>query len=332
MMIFGSTVRKEDIGMHFKRFAQRNALLIFLLIIISIIAFTEKSFFTATNALTMLRQVAVAGIMVCGTCFVLVSGTIDLSIGGNLTLSLCACAILAPQIGYFWAMIVCIVIATACSTLNGLLVSRVVKNDGTPFIITFGTKTIMYAAALLITKGHYQKFEGVPAFDWFGKGMVGIVPVPVLILFIVIIACHFVFSKLRIGRRLYFIGINPESARMSGVSIVKYRVLSYAIQGVCIGLAALIQGARVGSATASSGLTYDFDVLTMAIVGGVTLGGGYGSILGATVGIIVIGVLSNAMNLMDISTNPQSIVKGIIILIAVWLDTYNKKKEMESAI
>ena len=104
------------------------------------------------------------------------------------------------------------------------------------------------------------------------------------------------------------------------------------IEGLCIGLAAIVQGARVGSVTANSGVSYDFDVLTMAIVGGVTLGGGYGSILDAAVGIVVIGILSNAMNLMNISTNPQEIVKGVIILIAVWLDTYNKKREMEDAI
>ena len=315
-----------------RRFVQRNALLFFLLCIIVIIAIREESFFTVTNALTMLRQVAIAGIMVCGTCFVLVSGTIDLSVGGNLTLSLCTCSLLAPKIGYFWAMIICVLVATVAATINGLLLSRVVKNDGTPFIITFGTKTVMYAAALLITSGHYQKFEGAPAFDWFGKGMIGIVPVPVLLLLIVVLVCHFLFSKTRFGRRLYFIGINPESTRLSGVSIGKHRIMCYMIEGICIGLAALIQGARVGSVTASSGVSYDFDVLTMAIVGGVTLGGGYGSILDAVVGIVVIGVLSNAMNLMNVSTNPQEIVKGVIILLAVWLDTYNKKKEEEGMI
>ena len=332
MQMNNNALQRTDTRKRVLRFARRNALLLFLLLTIIIIAVTEESFFTATNALTMLRQVAIAGIIVCGTCFVLISGTIDLCVGGNLTLSLCACSLLAPRIGYFWAMIACVAIATLCATLNGLLLSKVVNNDGTPFIITFGTKTVMYAAALLITSGHYQKFEGSAAFDWFGKGMIAIIPVPVALLLIVIVVCHFVFSKTRFGRRLYFIGINPESTRLSGVSIAKHRILCYMIEGLCIGLAAIVQGARVGSVTANSGVSYDFDVLTMAIVGGVTLGGGYGSILDAAVGIVVIGILSNAMNLMNISTNPQEIVKGVIILIAVWLDTYNKKREMEDAI
>ncbi|WP_066687474.1 ABC transporter permease [Christensenella intestinihominis] len=314
------------------KFLRKNVLLVFLIIIVVIIAFSEKSFFTSTNLLNILRQITVAGIMVCGTCFVLVSGTIDLSVGGNLTLSLCIMAVLVPYIGIYPAMLVCMAVAVGCAVANGILVSRVVVNDGTPFIITFGTMTAMYAAALIITSGYNNKLPSDPVLDFFGKGMVGIIPFPVILFIAAVILCQFILTKTPFGRRMYFLGVNPEASRLSGIHIANQRILGFAIEGVCIGLSAIILGSRVGSVIPSIGNPYDFDVLTMAIVGGVMLGGGRGNILGAFIGTIVIGVLTNAMSLLNISDSPQEIVKGILIIVAVWLDTYNKGKDREASL
>lgn len=325
-----STVN-SGLGERGLKFLRKNALLAFLMVAVMVIAFSEKAFFTSVNLLNILRQITVAGIMVCGTCFVLVSGTIDLSVGGNLTLSLCTMAVLIPRIGLYPAMTACLLVAVACATVNGILVSRVVANDGTPFIITFGTMTVMYAAALIITGGYNNKLPNDPVLGFFGKGMLGIVPFPVILFVIVMLVCQFVLTKTPFGRRVYFLGGNPEASRLSGIHIGKYRILGFSIEGACIGVAAIVLGSRVGSVIPSIGNPYDFDVLTMAIVGGVMLGGGRGNVFGAFVGTVVIGVLSNAMSLLNISDSTQEIVKGIIIVAAVWLDTYNKQKEREAS-
>ena len=307
----------------------RYAILVFLAIIIVFTVCVEKAFFSPENIMNVLRQVSMGGIMALGMSFVLISGAVDLSVGAVMTLASCVLALNVTAIGEGPAIILTLLLATLLGTINGVLLTLIKGDMGTSFIITFGTKTFIYSLALIITGGFIINVSDMPTLSYFGKGMIGSVPFPVVLLGITAIACGFLLSKTPFGRKTYFVGSNMEAARLSGVNVRLQKTAVFALNGLCAGVAAIILVSRVGSAVHTMGTSYDFDVITMAVVGGVMLGGGKGSILEAFLGIIAIGIFTNAMNLLNVPVNPQIILKGILILFAVWVSTYSRRNIVE---
>jgi ribose transport system permease protein len=322
-------IRKKGFIDSIAIFMKKNVILLFLILVIIVVTSIEKSFFTYQNIINVTRQISIGGIMAFGIAFVLISGAIDLSVGAVYTFSSCVLASTITTLGVWPAILLSVASAIILSGLNGVLLSIVGNDSGSPFIVTFGMKTVVYSLALILTKGLHIIVESTPVLDFFGKGSAGPIPVPIIVLLVVAVLSFFILHKTPFGRRLYFLGGNVETARLSGINIAKHKIIAFALLGLCISIASVISISRVGSASPTMGNTFDFDVITMAVVGGVMLGGGKGSMYNVAVGIFVIGILSNAMNLLNIPINLQLAIKGCLIVLAVWFDTFSKRMDVE---
>ena len=311
------------------RFVRSYGILLFLTAVILLVAVLEPSFVSYHNIMNVIRQVSMGGIMACGMTFIIISGAIDLSVGAIFTLSSCVLAIFLKSLGAYPTILLAIVVAVGVTCLNGVILAKIGGDLGTPFIVTFGMKTVIYALALIITGGFHYTVPETRGLSMWGKGTIGGVPVPAIVFILIMLICLLILQRSTFGRKVYFLGGNREAARLSGINVGRIRILTFLISGVCTGVASVIMVSRIGGTTPTIGYPYDFDVLTMVILGGVMLGGGKGSMLNAFLGMIVIGVLTNAMNILNISANPQMIAKGFLILFAVWFDTSNRNKSLE---
>jgi ribose/xylose/arabinose/galactoside ABC-type transport system permease subunit len=208
-----------------------------------------------------------------------------------------------------------------CGFLNGLIVT---KSKSEPLIITLGMSFFYNGLALVITDGGFLSLKGHLA--WLGSGSLLGIPVPVLVLFILMILTHFILKFTKYGRRLHLIGANEEMAYLSGIAVDQYKIINYTIAGFITGVATLVLVARLGNILAGSGNGYEFRALSAAIIGGVTFEGAIGDVPGVFLGAILLGVVSNAMNVLGVSAFYQTAVMGLIIVVAVTISNINKKK------
>ncbi len=337
---------------------QRVLLLICIAAIIIIVTVINPRFFTAKNFVLIFHQISVVGLLTMGMAMLLLSGGIDLSIGNILALSGCvmsyiiagpagvvasgtagsaletgteAAAAAAATPGLVTiAVIVGFGIALACGALNGVIVA---KSKCMPLIITLGMSNVYFGIALVLTGGKYCSFDG--AFEAIRRAKFvqmpgsdgGLIPVTLVFFIAVVIFTWWLISRTKYGRRVIAIGGNEENARLSGIKVDRYKILTYAISGLFCGLAAIIYASKLDSITASAGSDYAFSALTGAIIGGVTFDGGKGTIIGAFLGCFFMGLLSNAMNIMNIDTNIQQIVSGAIIVGAVVMSNLNNLRK-----
>ena len=284
---------------------------IWVVVIVLVLAFTiaNPRFIYPANLLIMLRQVAVWGIASVGMTFVILLGDIDLSIGSLITFVNVMCAYLMVNMGVpMWgAIIIALAASTAIGLLNGFMVSTI----GIPALIaTFATQTAFSGIALILCNG--QPINGfTEAFKVFGQGKIGPVPIPVIIMALCFALGAFILNKTYFGRYFYAVGGNIEAARLSGIRTGRVKYLVFALSGFFAGLA---------------GLGYEFKVITCVVLGGVSVSGGYGRISGVVAGTFIIGALQNGMVLMNLNTWIQDIVLGIVLVLAVGFDCYQKKK------
>jgi ribose transport system permease protein len=302
--------------------------IVFVLIgIIAIVALLNKNFLSFNNLLNISRQVAVIGIMSCGMTFVLITGNIDLSVGSILSLTgLVTLTIVKNFDAPLIAILVAIVIGLSCGLLNGFLINRHNGSIGSSFIITFGTMTIIGAAALLSTNGHNVTTVQNETYSTIGKSQIGMIPLPFLILLVVAIILQLILSKTTFGRNVSFTGANIVAARMSGINVNFYRYGVFMISGLCASLAAIVMTARVGSAATRAGAGFELDAIAAVVIGGVSLAGGSGKVWQTLIGALIMGVLANAMLILNLTEFTQLIVKGVIIILAVFLSSFSKNK------
>lgn len=300
---------------------------IWVVFIVLCIGFTiaNPRFITATNLLIMLRQVAVWGIASVGMTFVILLGDIDLSTGSVITFVNVLCSYLMVNMGV--PMAAAIIITLAASTLIGLLNGFMVSTIGIPALIaTFATQTAFSGIALIICDG--QPINGfTEAFKVFGQGKIGPVPVPVIIMILCFALGAFILNKTYFGRYFYAVGGNIEAARLSGIRTGRVKYLVFALSGFFAGLAGLVLLSRVNSGMGNAGLGYEFKVIACVVLGGVSVAGGSGRMSGVIAGTFIISALNNGMVLINLNSWIQNIVLGIVLVLAVGFDCYQKKRQ-----
>ena len=295
-----------------------------LLLMVVFLSFMSSTFFTASNLLNILRQVSISGILAMGMTFILITGGIDLSIGSVLALAGVMGATFAhedPHYPVIVAIVVGIGVGLICGLVNGLLVSKTTIN---PFIVTMGMMTIARGLALLYTNGRPVTGQSA-SFSFLGRGQVGPVTFPIVVFVLVCIASIIILHKSRLGKYIFAVGGNEQSAIVSGINASKIKLFVYLYGGALVGLAGLLLAARTNAATPNAGEGYELDAIAAGVIGGTSTSGGKGGVYGTIVGALIMTILSNGMDILNVSSYIQQIVKGIIIIGAVFVDQMNKK-------
>lgn len=303
---------------------QRILLSIVIVAIIAVVAMINPKFIAVKNLITIFQQISVIGILTMAMSMLLISGGIDLSIGNIMVLSGVVMAkVLDSGASVFQAVLMGVLTAIACGILNGFIIA---KSKCIPLIITLGTSQMFYGLALTISGGRIMSFDG--AFNFIGKTkLFNVFPIMLFVLIFMVLVSYVIMNKTKFGRRIVAIGGNEKNAFLSGINVTKYKVIIYGISGLFCSVAAIIFSARIDSITANAGSGYDTSALTAAIIGGVTFDGGKGTISGAFLGCILMGVISNAMNILQVETYVQTIITGAIIVCAVVLSNINNMKK-----
>lgn len=297
-------------------------ILLFLILLFVVLSFSSPYFFTVTNLTTVLRQVAVVGIMTVSMTMIILTGGIDLSVGSML--GLCAVILAKLMVGgvnMFLAILLTLGVGVILGAINGFLVNEI---QISPLISTLGTMTIFSGLTYMITGG--KGIFGFPDnFAFIGQGYVLKVPVPILILIAVYALGFYVLNNTRYGRYLYGIGANEEASVLSGVDVKRVKYIAYMTSGLLSALAAVVMLSRVNSALPNLGDGLEFDVVTVVVLGGISVNGGEGRLQGVVIGLLIIAVLSNGMVLLDVGTYFQAVIKGLVLLIAVGIDNISKR-------
>lgn len=315
--------KKLDWG---KMISEYAIILIFAVLFIFMSIFAPN-FLTTSNLLNILRQVSISGVCAVGMTFVMLTGGIDLSIGAILGVSgVLTAMMMLHGIHPVLASLISILLGIVIGAFNGAIIHHI---EIPPMIATLGTQTSLRGLAYLVTGGT-PVFGFSESYSVIGQGYIGFIPIPVIILVIVFAIGIFVLSRTKFSRYVYGIGGNEEVARLSGIKVANVKIAVYAISGFCSALAGLVMLGRVNSGQPRAGESYEMDVITAVVLGGVSLTGGVGKLSHVTVGVLIIGVLTNGMTMMALDDYWQRVVKGIILLFAVGFDHFVQKKKNSS--
>lgn len=306
----------------FKKIPNWCGTLLILLLILLVFGIASSGFFTVKNLMNILRQVSVTGVIGLGMTLVIVTGGIDLSAGSVLAFAGMLVALLAKGGHPAEAVLVGILVGVGCGIINGTVISI---TGIPPFIMTLGMQLCARGAANLVTGG-YPVSDLSDSFRFIGGGSVlGFLPVPVIIYAVLGVISFFVLQKTGFGKRVYALGCNENAAHLCGVNVKKVRTLVYTYVGFMTGIAAVIITSRVNAGNASVGLNFEFDAITGAVIGGTSLSGGTGTIIGTILGCVIVGCLDNGLTLLGVSAYYQQIFKGVLIVVSVIVDTYRNK-------
>lgn len=280
-------------------------------------------FLTVSNLLNILEQSSINAIIAVGMTFVIITAGIDLSVGSILAFSgVVLATVLRAGIPLPVALLAGLVTGTLCGLVNGMLVSF---GRLPPFIVTLGMMSIARGAALVFTNGRpVSGFE--QSFRWMATGKLFFIPMPLVIMIIIYIISHLLLTRTKFGRYTYAIGGNEEATFLSGVNVRFNKTMVYALSGLTSAIAAIMLTARLNSAQPIAGIMYELDAIAATVIGGTSLMGGEGTLLGTLIGALIMGVLRNGLNLLGVSSFLQQIIIGMVIIIAVLFDTMIKKK------
>ncbi|MEG0935210.1 MAG: ABC transporter permease [Clostridia bacterium] len=302
-----------------KRMTARTEFSVFLglVALCVVMSFLSEFFLKTNNLFNILNQISRYGIVSVGMALVIIAGGIDLSVGYVVGLTACLCAYFSSVLALPWVvvLVLTLLIGAGIGMINGLLVTRVKL---VPFIVTMAMGKILSGCTLLLTRGRPIKFASELA--WLGKGYIGPIPVAVLVMFVTIVLGSIFAEKTRTGRDIYAIGNNERTAQLSGINVKRLKALTYVITGTLCALCGVIVAGNLSSADATLGVGYETDIIAAVVIGGVAMSGGEGTIWGSLIGAAIIGILKNAFVLLGISAYWQSIVIGIVIIIAVTID------------
>ncbi len=311
--------------------------LMFLVVLMIVFALMNPNFLNPINLFNVMRQISITGLIALGMTFVILTAGIDLSVGSLLALCGMVAAVVAKGgtantlalgasggagYGWFAALVAAIAVGCACGAGQGLLITRL---RVPPFVVTLGGLTIFRGLTLTISNG--GPISGfTPDMRWFGTGLVGPVPVPVIVFAVAAVLCHIVLRYTRYGRAVYAVGGNAEAARLSGLRVDRILVSVYVIVGFFCGLAAFVLSARLNSSEAVAGIGYELTVISAVVIGGTSLFGGIGGVGGTVIGAALIGVLVNGLVLNNVSSYTQQITIGVILILAVAFDRWLKSR------
>ena len=307
------------------------------MVLIAIFTALKPTFIDPTNVFNIMRAVSITGLIALGMTFVILTAGIDLSVGSLLAFCGMVAAIVAKGgnqntlslatggqqgFGWFAALLAAIATGALMGAVQGVAITRL---KVPPFVVTLGGLTIFRGLTLTLSNG--GPISGfTPDMRWFGTGLIGPVPVPVIIFAVFAIICHLVLRYTRYGRAVYAVGGNAEAARLSGIRVDRVLISVYIIVGFFAGLAAFVLSARLNSSEAVAGIGYELTVISAVVIGGTSLFGGIGSIGGTVVGAALIGVLQSGLQFNNVSSYTQSIIIGLILILAVAFDRWLKSR------
>lgn len=309
--------KKADIA----KLAKQFGLVAVILIIVVFMTFATDKFMTPNNITNILRQVSINGVLAIGMTFVILTGGIDLSVGSLVAVTSVICgSLLEGGMNTMIVILIGVVAAMLLGLLNGYLVSYV---GFQPFIATLATMSICRGFAMVYSDGKPYLIKD-KTFLFIGQGKVGPVPMLVIILLIVCILGLIILETTTFGRYIFAIGGNKNAAKLSGVKTQKMEMLVYLISGLCCGIVGLMLSARISSGQPTAGEGYELDAIASVAIGGTSMNGGMGSLRGTILGFLIIGLITNSMTMLGIDSFYQDIVKGLIIILAVFLDMKTK--------
>ncbi len=307
--------------------------------LIIVLIFTAPGFFTLPNILNIFRNVALAGVISFGMTMTIIGGEIDLSVGASIGLSAVLTATIAGNLDKAGIMPLesAVIVGMVCALLVGLLIGLINgfirTRYGIPsFIITLAMLNVIYGSSALISNG-FPVTTLPDWYNWIGAGrLFGFFPVPAIWLLIVFAVVLTIMNLTRFGREVYAVGGNPESARLSGINVTKVKILVLIAVQLLAAFSGIILSAQVMSGSSTFGRGYELDVIAAVIIGGASLNGGIGKVWGTMVGIIFLGVINNGMTLFGVGDFEKYIVRGLLILFAVLLNTIQVRSLLASKV
>ena len=298
--------------------------LLAMFIFLTVFPTTRSTFLTPKNMFNILRQNASNLFLATGMTMVIILGGIDLSVGSVIALSGVVAAGCVVNFGLPEAVgfIAAVAVGAVVGLFNGFIIC---KTDIPPFIVTLASMNITKGIALVLTGGAPIRCM-TDAFKFPGAGYVGPVPTPVILMIVIFVIADLMINKTQLGRHIYAVGGNVQAAKFSGISVQKVKFIVYAYTGVMAGIAGVVIASRLYSGQPTAGDGAEMDAIASVVVGGTSMSGGSGRIGGTLIGVLIIGVLNNGLNLMGVDSNFQYIVKGLVILLAVYVDFLRNKK------
>lgn len=307
-----------------KNIMNKLGIYVILILIFIFFAVCTDSFLSVKNLLNIGRQVSMIGICAVGMTMVLLTGGIDISVGAIIALTGVICSMLVVESGVplIPAILIAVFIGTFCGFFVGFMVT---KFDVPPLIATLAMQTIARGLAYILTGG--IPVYGLPDSTRFiGQGYVLGIPTPLIIMVLIFAVGYWLLEQTRFGRHIYAIGGNEEVARLSGINVTVRKIQIYSLSGLFASIAGIIMLSRINSGQPAVAEGFEMDVITGAVLGGVSVAGGEGRILNVVAGVLVMGILSNGMILLNLDEYWQWVVKGLVLFVAVAFDNVQKRK------
>jgi len=302
---------------------QNLGIIIGLAVLSTVVAFVNPVFLSYANLMNVLRQITTNLYLALAMTMVIIVGGIDLSVGSTLALTGVVTTTMFAIFGVplVLALLIGILVGVLVGAFNGYFAAT---TPIPPFIITLATMNIARGLAYILTDGSPVRAMD-PTFNFIGAGHIGVVPLPVIYLVIFIFICYLIMNKTKLGRHIYAVGGNVDAATFSGISVKKVKFFVFTFSGFMAGIAGVVLASRMFSGLPAAGLGQELDAIAAVVLGGTSMRGGIGKIGGTVVGALIIGVLNNGLNLMGVSSFWQTVIKGIVILIAVYADVLKRE-------
>jgi len=308
-------------NLQFKDMIRRYGILIGLIGLITGFSVLSERFFTISNMLIVMRQTSIVAFLGVGMTFVILGAGIDLSVGSVLAFSGAVAAGVMQSRGIFFGILAGLAVGTALGAFSGLVITKL---RIPAFIATLAMMAIARGGTLVYTDG--RPITGLPSFFAFlGRGYIGNIPFPIILMLAIFVLAYIILKLTRFGRYVYATGGNINAARASGIKVDNIIISNFAISGFLSGLTGIVLASRLNSAQPTAGMGYELDAIAAVVLGGTNLFGGEGELWGTLVGAFIMGILNNGLNMLNVSSFYQQVVKGIVILIAVTVAQSGKK-------
>jgi ribose/xylose/arabinose/galactoside ABC-type transport system permease subunit len=316
--------RRINIKKKFVNFFYSQAMLIILIVLFIIMSLVSENFLTLSNIYNLFRQVAVLGIMACGMTVVVIGKGIDLSAAAIVGLASVA-NVMLQKYGFYTGVFVAIAVGVICGLINGYFIGKVKANF---IIVTLATQILFTATALIISEARNLTSRPFRIYSYIGSESIFGFPVIILFLIIIMVINGILLQKTIPGRRLYAVGLNDKAALVAGINSSNVIMGSYIINGLLCGIASVVLTSRISRVRVGQTAPYLFDTITIVVLGGTALTGGVGSIYYTALGLVIFGVINNSMGILAVPFEYQQLIKGIILIMAVLYDEFNRRRRL----
>ncbi|MHB1274974.1 MAG: ABC transporter permease [Candidatus Humimicrobiaceae bacterium] len=316
--------KSSNLGSGLKKFFYDQTILIIFIVFVIIISIVSPNFLRISNIFNIIRQITVLGIMACGMTIVVIGKGMDLSSASILALA-AVVNVMLQQYGYWPAAIAGVSVGILCGFLNGFIIGKIKANF---IIVTLGTQILFTSLALIISQGRNLSSRSEKIFSYISDQSILGVPFIAWFLLIIMVIVGVMLQKTSSGRRLYATGLNDKAALVAGINTSNIIMSTYVINGLLIGIASVVLCARLPRIRVGTAADYLFDVITVVVLGGTSLSGGIGNIYKTAIGLLLFAVINNAMALLTIPFEFQQLTRGIILIIAVLYDEFNRRKRV----